>query len=265
MPAVLSGITSNADETRHHENTTTMTDRNTTLGCDDALEIASASFDGEASLEEIDRLASHLTGCATCRAAVAELEKDDARLRQLRPVGAEDTVRPRPAAPRAHPAKRPAGRHSAPSRSPRRWLPAALAAAAVVAIVLLRPVDGPRPVDSTDSVDSADPGGSADLADVVEPERQDRSLLGDGLPDRVAQGPESTDLDRLAAELEQRSSQAETLLAQRQRSNPFRAQRSTNPFRDRTQERSPGPDLRPFEGPHPFRSSSASNRSRRRL
>ena len=239
-----------------------MTDRNTTLRCDDALEIASASFDGEASLEEIDRLATHLTGCATCRAAVEAFENDDLRLRQLGPAEAEDTVRPRPVVPRAHPAERPVAR---------RWLPAGLAAAAVLAIVLLRPVDDPRPVDSADAVDPVDSVepvgsvGSVGSVDSVEPERQDRSLLGDGLPDRVAQGSENTDLDRLAAELEQRSSQAETLLAQRQRSNPFRAQRSTNPFRDRTQERGPGPDLRPFEGPHPFRSSSASNRSRQRL
>ncbi|MEM9292696.1 MAG: zf-HC2 domain-containing protein [Acidobacteriota bacterium] len=45
--------------------------------CDRALEIFSASLDGEAGLEELDHLADHLQGCEPCRRASAALEAQD--------------------------------------------------------------------------------------------------------------------------------------------------------------------------------------------
>ncbi len=87
------------------------------LTCDQALEIVSASFDGEASLREIDALASHLTDCPRCRQAAEALETDDHQLRRFgrRSVGGD--------------------RATPPMRSPsRRWL---LATAAALALAVL--------------------------------------------------------------------------------------------------------------------------------
>ncbi len=87
------------------------------LTCDQALEIVSASFDGEASLSEIDALASHLVACRQCRLAAEALGDDDDQLRRLgsRSMGGDRTT--------------------PPMRSPsRRWL-LATAAALVLAVL----------------------------------------------------------------------------------------------------------------------------------
>ena len=52
-----------------------------TLTCDEALEIVSASFDGEATVEELDHLASHLLECPECQASAEKLQEDDEGLR----------------------------------------------------------------------------------------------------------------------------------------------------------------------------------------
>ena len=97
------------------------------LSCEEALEIVSASFDGEAGLEEIDALADHLLGCPGCRRTALQLEADDEILRRTGAGG--------PTAPRRSAAVGPMLPTDAPHRGQLRrprwpWLVAAASLAA---------------------------------------------------------------------------------------------------------------------------------------
>jgi anti-sigma factor RsiW len=99
------------------------------MACNETwLEILSAWHDGEATTEEVARARAHLPHCAACRAALGRFQLLRAALRSAHPTAIRETAGPRTA--------------PASSRLPRLGRPGRVAsalAAAVVALLLLRP------------------------------------------------------------------------------------------------------------------------------
>ena len=56
------------------------------MDCEQALEVISASLDGEATLEDISFATDHLLSCEACRAVATAMENDDLDLRRLVPA-----------------------------------------------------------------------------------------------------------------------------------------------------------------------------------
>ncbi|MEM7356941.1 MAG: zf-HC2 domain-containing protein, partial [Acidobacteriota bacterium] len=171
------------------------------LTCTEALEIVSASFDGEASLREADVLASHLVDCSDCRRAAEALAADDDLLRRLGRRSPSADVAPEP--------------RMAPARPWLPWAAAAALALALLAGLFLKSLHQPP----------ATPKIATQPESVAEP----------------AVDPTPAAHDDLDAELDRLTAQAETLIARlddasrdvaRQRPNPFRNNRSDNPFAD---------------------------------